>query len=58
MPTLPSLQGWRAIQFSGVVAVADLLRERLKGALALVAAAHVLHHDGIAVLHEGLVIAA
>src|ERR1035441_11107949 len=40
----------------GVVAIGGFLVERLEGAFGFVTAANVLHHDGVAVLDEGLVI--
>ena len=56
MPILPSDQVWRAIQFSVSSPSAGSCVERPEHALGFVAPAHVLHHHGVAVLHEGLVI--
>ena len=55
MPILPSDQGWRAIQFRVSSPSLDFLRQRLEHALGFVAPAHVLHHHGVAVVHEGLI---
>ena len=55
MPTLPSDHGWRAIQFRVSSPSGAFLLERLENAVRFVAPAHVLHHDGVAVLHERLV---
>jgi len=56
MPTLPSDQGWRAIQFKVSSPSAGSCFQRLERALGFVAPAHVLDHHRVAVVHEGLVI--
>ena len=56
MPILPSDHGWRAIQLRVSLPSEGSWCERLEDALGFVAAAHVLHHHGVAMVHEGLLV--